>query len=80
VRLFTHFRSPILCLTFTPDGRSLLAAAQRCRTIGIWDLPGGKFQRWHPWADTWVRSFWGAVAGVKWRSGGASVRGRSTWA
>jgi WD40 repeat protein len=56
MKLFSHVRSPILCLTFTPDGKGLLATAQGCLTIGIWDLPGGKFRRWHPWADTWVRS------------------------
>jgi WD40 repeat protein len=56
MKLFRHIQSPILCLTFTPDGASLLATAQRCRTVGIWDLPEGKFQRWHPWADTSVRS------------------------
>jgi hypothetical protein len=56
MKLFPHIKSPILCLAFTPDGGSLLAASQGCMTIGIWDLPAGRFHRWHPWADTWVRA------------------------
>lgn len=64
MKRFAHIKSPILCLTFTPDGGSLLATAQRCHTIGIWALPGGKLQRWNPWADTWVRALAFSADGV----------------
>ena len=56
MKLWSNIKSQILCLTFTPDGRSLLATSRGCLTIGIWDVASGNFRRWHPWADTRVRS------------------------
>ena len=42
MKLWANIKSRILCLTFTLDGRSLLAASQGCQTIGIrsfnWNL------------------------------------------
>ena len=55
MRRFQQIKSRILCVAFAPDGRTLTAAAQRCGTLGMWELPGGKFRRWNPCADTWVR-------------------------
>jgi WD40 repeat protein len=56
MKLFSHIKSPILGLVFTPQGDRLLATAQRWQTIGMWNLPEGTFRRWHPYADCAVRA------------------------
>jgi WD40 repeat protein len=56
MRLLRHIKSPIVCLAFAPDGKTLAATSWGRMQIGLWQLPGGKFRRWHPYADTWVCS------------------------
>jgi len=55
MRLFEQIKSPIVCLVFSPDGRTLAAACDKRMTVGLWELPAGKFRRWNPYADTTVR-------------------------
>ena len=56
MRFFEQIKSPIVCLVFSPDGRALAAACDKCMKVGMWELPGGKFWRWHPYAERPVRS------------------------
>jgi WD40 repeat protein len=55
MRRLEHIRSPILCLAFSPDGKTLAATAERRMQIGRWDVATGSFHRWHPCIDDWAR-------------------------
>jgi WD40 repeat protein len=46
----------IHCLSFSPDGRTLAASFAGAMTVGLWELPAGRYRRWHPYADAPVRS------------------------
>jgi WD40 repeat protein len=56
MRRLEHIKRPIVGLAFTPDGRTLTAAAQGGRTLGLWDLATGEFRRWNACLNGWVCS------------------------
>src|SRR5262245_50906190 len=57
MRRFTDLKARVVRLGFTPEGTTLAAATRGGMQLGLWELPGGKFRRWHPYIDGPVSAF-----------------------
>ena len=56
MRRFDHLRGRIVRLAFSPEGTTLAAVVRGGMQLGLWELPGGAFRRWHPYIDAAVSS------------------------
>ena len=56
MRHFHNVRGRIAGLSFSADGKTLVACVRGGMKVAVWNLETGTFRRWHPYADRPVSS------------------------